>query len=73
MSLRAPRADDPSTMELARLVDASPDSLTARLAALTAGLSGAYVVSRHTYWFTNRPPVHEAVVHEPHPAPAPRA
>jgi len=57
-------------MELARLVDASPDSLTARLAALTAGLTGTYVVSRHTYWFTNRPPVHEAVVHEPHARPA---
>jgi hypothetical protein len=56
-------------MELARLIDASPEGLTTRLAALTARLTGPYVVSRHTYWFTNRPPVHEAVVHEPH-APA---
>lgn len=55
-------------MELARLVDASPDSLSARIAALTSGLTGTYVVSRHTYWFTSRPPVHEAVVHEPHAA-----
>lgn len=47
--------------ELARLIDADPGSLEQRLQkALDDGAE--CVVARFTYWYTSRPPVHEAVI-----------
>lgn len=51
-------------MEIARLVDSDQESLARRVAHVTAGMAGAYVVMRCTLWYTARPPVYTAVVRE---------
>lgn len=51
-------------MEIARLADADPASLAIRLARITAGLAGGYVVQQATLWYTGRPPMYTAVVKE---------
>jgi hypothetical protein len=45
--------------ELDRLIDGDADSLDARVRRAIAGLD-AVAVDRFTYWYTGRPPVHEA-------------
>jgi hypothetical protein len=50
---------------LLRLVDCDEESLAQRIADAQADLPADCVVSRFTYWYTCRPPVHEAVVLAP--------
>jgi hypothetical protein len=51
-----------------RLIDGDPASLEARVRRILERLGGGRVVNRFTYWYTGRPPVHEAVVaREPAP------
>ncbi len=63
MCVGATTVDHP-VMEIARLVDSDQDSLARRVAHVTAGMAGAYVVMRCTLWYTCRPPVYTAVVRE---------
>ncbi|MTD44450.1 hypothetical protein GKE82_09135 [Conexibacter sp. W3-3-2] len=49
-------------MDIARLADSDPSSLATRVARITAGLAGTYVVLEATLWYTGRPPVYTAVV-----------
>jgi hypothetical protein len=49
-------------MEVMRLVDGDEGSLSRRLARALATLPSDCTVLRFTYWYTARPPVHEAVV-----------
>ncbi|MBI5105343.1 MAG: hypothetical protein HZB46_10260 [Solirubrobacterales bacterium] len=51
-----------------RLVDGDEASLERRVAALLATLPAGSRAAYFTYWYTSRPPVHEATVQ-----PAPRA
>jgi hypothetical protein len=48
--------------QIARLIDADSGSLEARVTAVLAGGENECVVTRFTYWYTARPPVHEAIV-----------
>ena len=50
-------------MEVLRLIDGDEGSLSRRLSRALAGLPADCTVLRFTYWYTARPPVHEAVVH----------
>jgi hypothetical protein len=52
-------------MDVLRIIDGDEGSLTARVARLVAVLPPGYTVRRFTYWYTGRPPVHEAIVHRP--------
>ncbi len=45
-----------------RIIAADPDSLEERVAEAVGQEQGECVVSRFTYWYTARPPVHEALV-----------
>ena len=45
--------------QIARLIDADSGSLDARVMAV---MTSDCVVTRFTYWYTARPPVHEAIV-----------
>jgi hypothetical protein len=45
-----------------RVVDSDERSLELRVAAAVARLGGGCAVLRFTHWYTNRPPVYEAVV-----------
>ena len=53
--------------QIARIVDADAVSLDARVADALARDDAGYVVARFTYWYTGRPPVHEAIVLRPPP------
>jgi hypothetical protein len=57
-SARAYRA----AMQVVRIVDGDERSLTARVARVLAALGPECTVLRFTYWYTGRPPVHEAIV-----------
>ena len=48
--------------QIARIVDADDVSLDARVARALAQDGAGCVVARFTYWYTGRPPVHEAIV-----------
>jgi hypothetical protein len=50
---------------LLRLIDCDETSLSRRVAAAQADLPQGCVVTRFTYWYTSRPPVHEALVLAP--------
>jgi hypothetical protein len=49
-------------MEVVRIIDGDEGSLSSRLARVLATLGPGCTVLRFTYWYTGRPPVHEAVV-----------
>ena len=49
-------------MEVVRLIDGDEGSLSARVARVLSALGPGYTVLRFTYWYTGRPPVHEAIV-----------
>ncbi len=53
--------------EVVRLIDCDEISLEERLARALEALSPGHAVARFTYWYTGRPPVHEAVVTAPSP------
>lgn len=48
--------------QIARLIDADSGSLDARVMAVMSAGHSECVVTRFTYWYTARPPVHEAIV-----------
>jgi hypothetical protein len=52
-------------MDAVRMIDGDEGSLTTRVARLVAALPPGCTVLRFTYWYTGRPPVHEAVVRPP--------
>ena len=54
--------------QIARLIDADSGSLDARVMAVVETHRTECVVTRFTYWYTARPPVHEAIVLRPVPA-----
>jgi hypothetical protein len=64
MEFRARSADRPyrPAMEVVRLIDGDEGSLSARVARVLAALGPDCTVLRFTYWYTGRPPVHEAIV-----------
>jgi hypothetical protein len=47
---------------VARLIDGDLDSLELRVTKALALDGGDCRVARFTYWYTGRPPVHEAIV-----------
>jgi hypothetical protein len=49
-------------MEVVRLIDGDEGSLSLRVARVLAALGPDCSVLRFTYWYTGRPPVHEAIV-----------
>jgi hypothetical protein len=51
--------------QIARLIDADARSLDARVVAVVGGVAAGCIVHRFTYWYTARPPVHEAIVLAP--------
>ena len=51
--------------QIARLIDGDSGSLDARVMAVLRDDTGDCVVTRFTYWYTARPPVHEAIVLRP--------
>jgi hypothetical protein len=60
-ALRGSRAYRPA-MDVVRLIDGDERSLSTRVARLLAALPSDCTGLRFTYWYTGRPPVHEAVV-----------
>jgi hypothetical protein len=64
MRFRALRAPRPyrAAMEVVRIIDGDEGSLSSRLARVLATLGPGCTVLRFTYWYTGRPPVHEAIV-----------
>jgi hypothetical protein len=48
--------------QIARLIDADSGNLEARVLAVLECDGPDCVVTRFTYWYTARPPVHEAIV-----------
>ncbi len=55
-------ADDPDMTEVLRLYDADRAALTSRAQAAKAALGSTVEVSLYTYWYTSRPPMHEAIL-----------
>jgi hypothetical protein len=51
-----------AAMDVVRLIDGDEGSLSSRLARVLAALGPECTVLRFTYWYTGRPPVHEAIV-----------
>jgi hypothetical protein len=49
-------------MDVVRLIDGVEGSLSSRVARVLAALGPECTVVRFTYWYTGRPPVHEAIV-----------
>jgi len=58
-------ADHLRMTEVARITDADPASLAARVQAAAAALGEGLVVSTFTLWYTTRPPVHHAILKLP--------
>jgi hypothetical protein len=52
-------------MDVVRLIDGDEGSLSSRLTRVLEDLPPDCRVLRFTYWYTARPPVHEAVVRRP--------
>jgi hypothetical protein len=59
---RSPARAYRAAMDLVRIVDGDERSLRARVARVVAVLGPECTVLRFTYWYTGRPPVHEAIV-----------
>jgi hypothetical protein len=51
--------------EVVRLIDGDQDSLEARVARALERVGGDWRVARFTYWYTGRPPIHEALIVRP--------
>jgi hypothetical protein len=51
-----------AAMDSIRLIDGDETSLSSRVARVLAALGPECTVLRFTYWYTARPPVHEAIV-----------
>jgi hypothetical protein len=55
--------------DVVRLIDGDPVSLEARVARILERVGADWRVARFTYWYTGRPPIHEALLVRP-PAPS---
>lgn len=63
---RDPAAPDHLTMQdVVRIIDGDPASLEARIARMLAHVGSDWRVARFTYWYTGRPPIHEALLVRP--------
>ena len=58
--------------DVVRIIDGDPASLEARIARMLDHVGSDWRVARFTYWYTGRPPIHEALLVRP-PATAPVA
>jgi hypothetical protein len=48
-----------------RIIDGDPASLEARIARMLEHVGSDWRVARFTYWYTGRPPIHEALLVRP--------
>jgi hypothetical protein len=63
---RGPAAADHLTMQdVVRIIDGDPASLEARIARMLEHVGSDWRVARFTYWYTGRPPIHEALLVRP--------
>jgi hypothetical protein len=63
---RGRAASDHLTMQdVVRIVDGDPASLEARIARMLEHVGSDWRVARFTYWYTGRPPIHEALLVRP--------
>jgi hypothetical protein len=63
---REPTAPDHLTMQdVVRIIDGNPASLEARIARMLEHVGSDWRVARFTYWYTGRPPIHEALLVRP--------
>jgi hypothetical protein len=63
---RGAAAPDHLTMhDVVRIIDGDPASLEARIARMLAHVGSDWRVARFTYWYTGRPPIHEALLVRP--------
>jgi hypothetical protein len=51
--------------DVVRIIDGDPASLEARIARMLAHVGSDWRVARFTYWYTGRPPIHEALLVRP--------
>jgi hypothetical protein len=51
--------------DVVRLIDGDPASLEVRVARLLERMGADWRVARFTYWYTGRPPIHEALLVRP--------
>jgi hypothetical protein len=51
--------------DVVRLIDGDPASLEARVARMLDRVGADWRVARFTYWYTGRPPIHEALLVPP--------
>jgi hypothetical protein len=51
--------------DVVRIIDGDPTSLEARIARMLEHVGGDWRVARFTYWYTGRPPIHEALLVRP--------
>ena len=58
-------ADHARMQEVVRLIDGDPASLEARVARALERVGSDWRVARFTYWYTGRPPIHEALIVRP--------
>jgi hypothetical protein len=65
------RAMDREEPPVLRIVDGDEHSLARRVDLALSGLPDGSRVDHFTYWYTGRPPLHEATVSPPAPAPRP--
>ena len=63
---RGAAAPDHLTMhDVVRIIDGDPASLEARIARMLDHVGSDWRVARFTYWYTGRPPIHEALLVRP--------
>jgi hypothetical protein len=63
---RGAAAPDHLTMQdVVRIIDGDPASLEARIARMLDHVGRDWRVARFTYWYTGRPPIHEALLVRP--------
>jgi hypothetical protein len=51
--------------DVVRIIDGDPASLEARIARMLEHVGSDWRVARFTYWYTGRPPIHEALLVRP--------
>lgn len=66
------RAMDREEPHVLRIVDGDERSLARRVDLALSGLPDGSRVDHFTYWYTGRPPLHEATVSPPVQRPAPQ-
>jgi hypothetical protein len=63
---RGAAAPDHLTMhDVVRIIDGDPASLETRVARMLEHVGSDWRVARFTYWYTGRPPIHEALLVRP--------